>query len=270
MSVAAAVGHGLHDPRGRDRRVARHPAPAAGRGRRCRNYRHDEDVVPQTDGAPDAVERGRDGPARGPARVARTPSQAHDIRRLHRDGGAAGARRRRVQPGGGRPCSGRPAPTAVTLQFQATRDPAIVRIVRRRSDRRPRCRCGSSTCSWTCRPCPRGPGISTESTRLTIETMIAAQHAVPKFAIRRPQPVASVIHAVSMSMSALTMMREQAEREDVQRDRQERDDRLDDRVDDAEHQRDQQDDASCCQPGVGADDRQPGQHQRARTRSRRR
>ena len=54
MSVAAAVGTRLHRPRGRDRGVARHPAPAAARASRSATTGTTRTWSRRLDGTPDA------------------------------------------------------------------------------------------------------------------------------------------------------------------------------------------------------------------------
>ncbi|WP_028045663.1 hypothetical protein [Cellulomonas sp. URHE0023] len=96
------------------------------RGVEVRNYRHDEDVVPQTDGVPDVTSPDvtvlrHDLPGSPDA------IQAHDIRRYITtaalpvpDDEYSQAVSSVLGPSG---------TTAVTLQFQATRDPAIVATI---------------------------------------------------------------------------------------------------------------------------------------------
>ena len=91
-----------------------------------RHYRHDEDVVPQTDGAPDLTSRHvtvlQDDLPGSP-----NPVQAHDIRRYVRTAALPvpdDAFSKAVTS-----VLGPPGTTAVTLQFQATRDPAIAATV---------------------------------------------------------------------------------------------------------------------------------------------
>jgi len=122
MSVAAAVGtaytvRAVATAGSPD--IPNRPPP----GVEVRNYRHDEDVVPQTDGTPDVTSADvtvlRDNLPGTPDAI-----QAHDIRRYIKTAALPvpeDAYSRAVTS-----VLGPPGTTAVTLQFQATRAPAIV------------------------------------------------------------------------------------------------------------------------------------------------
>jgi hypothetical protein len=125
MSVAAAVGatytvRAVATAGSPD--IPHRPPP----GVEVRNYRHDEDVVPQTDGTPDVTTPDvtvlRDDLPGSP-----DPVQAHDIRRYIRTAALPvpdDDYSRAVTS-----VLGPPGTTAVTWQFQAIRDPDVVRSV---------------------------------------------------------------------------------------------------------------------------------------------
>ncbi|WP_028049486.1 hypothetical protein [Cellulomonas sp. URHD0024] len=125
MSVAAAVGTGYSVrvvATAGSPDIPHRPRP----GVEVRNYRHDEDVVPQTDGSPDITTRDvtvlREDLPGSP-----DPVQAHDIRRYITTAALPVPEddySRAVTS-----VLGPPGTTAATLQFQATRDPEIARSV---------------------------------------------------------------------------------------------------------------------------------------------
>ncbi|MET0789838.1 MAG: hypothetical protein ABWY33_11405 [Cellulomonas sp.] len=134
MSVAAAVG-GTYTIRA----VATAGTPdlprAAPAGVEVRHYRHREDAVPQLDGVPDLTEPHvtvvtRDlGSTGGPA--VPTPLEAHSAARYVETAALAdreldGAPGLRSFDAAATSVLGPPGTTAVTRQFQATRDPALV------------------------------------------------------------------------------------------------------------------------------------------------
>ncbi|MDM7854916.1 hypothetical protein [Cellulomonas alba] len=133
MSVAAAVG-GYYDVRA----VLTAGSPdVPGRvppGVQVRAYRHTEDVVPQLDGRPDEGGRQQSVVTRrlaatgGPAHP--TVAQAHSIREYVRtarlaDRDLAGSPAMRAYDEAQAQVLGPPGTTQTTLQFQATRDPAL-------------------------------------------------------------------------------------------------------------------------------------------------